>query len=147
MKIDRIIEMRIIIVILFSCIFSCLSAEKVIVLNYDYSGNRTSRMVKITDVNGIDMQIIKDEPIATDLGFLDLSVKATPNPTPGLLHVEMNCEDSEVNTLSIYTIRGKLVDQKSNAIIDFDLSKCPIGTYLLVIDTKFGKSSCKIIKK
>ena len=121
-------------------------ADNIIVFNYDSSGNRISRSFRLSEENGINVQIEKRIEPTEELALIDLEVKATPNPTPGLLHVEVDCDDSELQEISIFDIKGLLISQKEKAISDFDLSGRSSGIYILVVKTSFGSTSYKIIK-
>ena len=120
--------------------------DNIIVFNYDSSGNRTSRSFRLSEENGINVQIEKRIEPLEEFSLTDIDVKATPNPTPGLLHVEVNCDDSELQEISIFNIKGLLIDQRKKVISDFDLSGQSSGVYILVVKTSFGSTSYKIIK-
>ncbi|MDE5905807.1 T9SS type A sorting domain-containing protein [Duncaniella sp.] len=132
--------------IIVNFIVGIVLADNIIVFNYDSSGNRMSRSFRLSEENGINVQIEKRIEPAEELALIDLEVKATPNPTPGLLHVEVDCDDSELQEISIFDIKGLLISQKEKAISDFDLSGRSSGIYILVVKTSFGSTSYKIIK-
>lgn len=132
--------------IIVNFIVGIVLADNIIVFNYDPSGNRMSRSFRLSEENGINVQIEKRIEPAEELALIDLEVKATPNPTPGLLHVEVDCDDSELQEISIFDIKGLLISQKEKAISDFDLSGRSSGIYILVVKTSFGSTSYKIIK-
>lgn len=123
-----------------------MMADNIIVFNYDSSGNRTSRSFRLSEENGINVQIEKRIEPGEEFSLTDIDVKATPNPTPGLFHVEVNCDDSELQEISIFNIKGLLIDQREKVISDFDLSGQSSGVYILVVKTSFGYTSYKIIK-
>lgn len=108
--------------IIVNFIVGIVLADNIIVFNYDSSGNRISRSFRLSEENGINVQIEKRIEPTEELALIDLEVKATPNPTPGLLHVEVDCDDSELQEISIFDIKGLLISQKEKAISDFDLS-------------------------
>lgn len=132
--------------IIVNFIVGIVLADNIIVFNYDSSGNRISRSLRLSEENGINVQIEKRIEPTEELALIDLEVKATPNPTPGLLHVEVDCDDSELQEISIFDIKGLLISQKEKAISDFDLSGRSSGIYILVVKTSFGSTSYKIIK-
>ncbi|WP_289761366.1 T9SS type A sorting domain-containing protein [Duncaniella muris] len=132
--------------IIVNFIVGIVLADNIIVFNYDSSGNRISRSFRLSEENGINVQIEKRIEPTEELALIDLEVKATPNPTPGLLHVEVDCDDSELQEISIFDIKGLLISQKEKAISDFDLSGRSSGIYILVVKTSFGSTSYKIIK-
>lgn len=132
--------------IIVNFIVGIVVADNIIVFNYDSSGNRISRSFRLSEENGINVQIEKRIEPTEELALIDLEVKATPNPTPGLLHVEVDCDDSELQEISIFDIKGLLISQKEKAISDFDLSGRSSGIYILVVKTSFGSTSYKIIK-
>lgn len=133
--------------IIATCMVGFLYADNVIVFDYDDSGNRVSRSFRISDEDGINMQIRKNDDPSDELPLFEMEIKATPNPTPGLVHVEINCDDSDVESVSVFTVKGQEIDHKLSAIADFDLSGQPVGIYVLVAKTKFGNVSYKIVKK
>lgn len=137
---------RVIFSIIVNFIVGLMIADNIIVFNYDSSGNRTSRSFRLSEENGINVQIEKRIEPLEEFSLTDIDVKATPNPTPGLLHVEVNCDDSELQEISIFNIKGLLIDQRKKVISDFDLSGQSSGVYILVVKTSFGSTSYKIIK-
>lgn len=137
---------RVIFSIIVNFIVGLMIADNIIVFNYDSSGNRTSRSFRLSEENGINVQIEKRIEPVEGFSLTDIDVKATPNPTPGLLHVEVNCDDSELQEISIFNIKGLLIDQRKKVISDFDLSGQSSGVYILVVKTSFGSTSYKIIK-
>lgn len=137
---------RVIFSIIVNFIVGLMIADNIIVFNYDSSGNRTSRSFRLSEENGINVQIEKRIEPVEEFSLTDIDVKATPNPTPGLLHVEVNCDDSELQEISIFNIKGLLIDQRKKVISDFDLSGQSSGVYILVVKTSFGSTSYKIIK-
>ena len=137
---------RVIFSIIVNFIVGLMIADNIIVFNYDSSGNRTSRSFRLSEENGINVQIEKRIEPLEEFSLTDIDVKATPNPTPGLLHVEVNWCGSKLQEISIFNIKGLLIDQRKKVISDFDLSGQSSGVYILVVKTSFGSTSYKIIK-
>lgn len=85
----------------------------------------------------------------------DLQVKVFPNPSDGDLVIKFNLSKIEETKMSIFSIDGKLIEQKNienlklgENIYQAKTNKIKYGgTYLLVIETPNEKSTQKIIIK
>lgn len=114
----------------------------------DVNGNASSctttvlveQMVGIED--GVDLQA-------------SLQFSAYPNPTQGLLQIEVGCIDCifrEDARLTLVDLRGKvLVDQRlkknrANHTLEIDMSNYALGTYLLRLETERGEAVQHIVK-
>jgi hypothetical protein len=67
----------------------------------------------------------------------------SPNPTSDILNIKT---DSKINNVSVVDMTGKKVDVKLNGI-QVDVRSLPAGNYLINIETKYGISTEKFIKK
>jgi hypothetical protein len=79
----------------------------------------------------------------------DANVSIFPNPTEGILHVNLNRYKSEVIQMNIFNPAGNLV--KSAEILKasnvYDLSSLPKGIYIVELRNGANKSSSKIVLK
>ncbi len=124
-------------------------AQNSVVYAYDNAGNRTERTVVLT--KSVQGESNNSEYFKEELG--KQVVKIYPNPTDGLLSVEIiNISDSDKvsGKLYLYDMTGQLLKKEeinSEKKIEFDLSKNVDGVYLLKIQMKEIESTWKIIKK
>lgn len=91
--------------------------------------------------------------ITTNVGIADLLGKANvsmyPNPTHGMLHVNLGEYKSQVINMNVYDTKGQVVFSKkivksSNV---FDLSSLPKGMYVVELKNGINKSSSNIVVK
>jgi len=133
-------------------LFSFLAESQTISFEYDKCGNRKGRVIvlqKSMEQNAIDSIEVKE-----DKTFSGLIVKIYPNPTDGILQVEIlsnreYSEDDPVLQLFLYNMTGIAVEHQvaSYGISTFDLSKQPTGVYILVFSYNNNLSRWKIIKR
>lgn len=71
------------------------------------------------------------------------SIKVYPNPVSDILHLK---SDEKIDRVSVFDISGKNLNLKLDGDI-MDVRHLPAGTYLIVIETKQGKTTEKFIKK
>jgi len=80
------------------------------------------------------------------LGTDDIATKKSslyPNPTKNLININSS---AKVNQVSIYNVDGKKLKEEASTKVD--LSKLPVGNYLLKIDFADGRSETqKVIKE
>ena len=115
---------------------------------YDASGNRLSRIIPLKSAH-----ITKQDTLANKLStFEDLignrPVKIYPNPTKGLLKVEIPFTAEVTATIKIFNLQGALVkDQEvTDTFTELDLNDQPTGMYILRISIGELSSEWKIIK-
>jgi len=91
--------------------------------------------------------------ITSNVGIADLLNKANvsmyPNPTGGLLHVNLGDYKAQVIKMNVYDTKGQVVLSKeilksSNV---FNLSSLPKGMYVVELKNGTNKTSSKIIVK
>jgi PKD repeat protein len=82
----------------------------------------------------------------TQIEAFDFTI--SPNPTSGLIHLDMSAETYDEALVRMYDIRGQLIQTQytSNAILILDLSDYAAGTYLLQVAID-GKSFTKKVMK
>ena len=118
---------------------------------YDAAGNRTSRTIVIPPPNPAPAPPIEEEPPVVYSEMLsDIEIKIYPNPTDGLLKVEiLNLPEDQTANIWLYNLSGRLITS-FKGITDFtniDISEQPTGTYLLKIEVGDYQTEWKIIKK
>jgi hypothetical protein len=114
------------------------------VYTYDSSGNRTERVINFNKSARIDSNL---STITEELG--ELSIKIYPNPTKGILKVELTGNNNEEDTrLIIYNANGSQIINKQipNNLEMVNLSGFPTGIYILKIVVGQNISEWKILK-
>ncbi len=114
---------------------------------YDSSGNCIGRNIIVLQRLAKAKQ---EEPEELKL-FEDkqLNIKIYPNPTRGLLKIEIpEFKEKENITFSLYNLLGKLYknEKTRESFIELDLSSYPKGTYILRMNRNGQYSSWRIIK-
>ncbi len=128
-----------------------------IAFEYDAAGNRISRKVitlrsaTASEIPGEEEEEeIPEEPqVFTDV-LAQSSIYIYPNPTKGLLRVEINSNGaSKPVSLQVYDMSGRMLLQESNVASSttVDLSNQPAGTYILQLISDTEKNEWKIIKE
>lgn len=91
--------------------------------------------------------------ITSNVGVADLLSKANvsmyPNPTRGMLHVNMGENKSQVVYMNVYDTKGQVVFSKKiyNSSNVFDLSSLAKGGYVVELRNGINKSSSRIVIK
>lgn len=116
---------------------------------YNASGNRTNRtiaLLKNAHIGSPDSLAIQQKTFEDMIG--QRKVKIYPNPTKGLLKVEIPFIESEPATVGIYTIQGALIkNQKVKATFtEIEFTNQPPGMYILRIIAGELSADWKIIK-
>jgi YD repeat-containing protein len=130
------------------------SQSQTIYYSYDAAGNRTSRTIVLGggSKGSDDIKEEKKEPekAIKDESFLSGSIKIYPNPTQGLLEIEVPVSDDNYELQIIVTdINGRKIIDKRNEPTKtvVDLSSQPGGMYILILKQGDTYSKWKIIKK
>jgi hypothetical protein len=119
---------------------------------YDNAGNRTERTIYLEDNKGSASHKNKDVKKAfTDNTFKPQSIKIYPNPTQGLLSIEVSEDpenDAEIQIILTDT-NGKVILNKTKVphITEVNLSTQPNGLYILTLKKGIATSKWKIIKQ
>jgi hypothetical protein len=124
---------------------AALQAQSKIYFKYDGSGNRKLRTIDMTKSATITAQ---DEG-ALDSRLGDQEIRIYPNPTKGLLKIDMPEMVSSKVTIQIFDSRGNLLISKVARETEnqLDLSGYPGGLYILLIRTPDDRQEWKIIKE
>ena len=122
--------------------------------SYDASGNRTGRTIVLSggSKGSGDIKEEKKEPekLINDQTFPSGTIKIYPNPTRGILEIEVPVSDDN------YELQIIVTDMNGRKIIDIrneptktvvDLSSQPDGMYILILKQGDTYSKWKIIKK
>ena len=114
---------------------------------YDASGNRLSRCMYLLKSAGIQSKDSLSQKTFDDL-IGNRPVKIYPNPTKGLLKVELPFTEELSATVEIFTLQGALVKKMkvSGTFTEIDLNKQPPGMYMMRIGIGDLSSEWKIIK-
>ena len=116
---------------------------------YDNAGNRTGRdTIQIGGRGSLKSATV--QKVIKDDTFAKQSIKIYPNPTQGLVEIEIP-EDPENNSriqLIVSDIRGRVIisQPRESGRITIDLSSQPNGLYILNIKKGSLISQWKIIK-
>ena len=132
--------------LLWMSICPVLQAQNKITYYYDSAGNRVSRTISLAPRSA---QIGEEQPVYTET-IADIKVKIYPNPTTGLVTVEItNLPEGESANIWLYAINGKLINTYKDAgnVIRVDLSNQPAGVYVMRIVAGERRTEWKIIKK
>lgn len=99
--------------------------------------NKTKIFLLKTDKNGISSEITATEPIENKIDF-----RVFPNPSSDILNIQRN--DNSKVFVEMIDVNGKVVFQKtySDSFVKIEISKYPIGHYILKMtsDTKSDKT-------
>jgi YD repeat-containing protein len=134
-------------------LFLCLSAEsshaQSVTYGYDSAGNRISRTIVISTLRSAEQEQQEETSFHSEV-LNDLEIRIYPNPTYGLLKVEIrNMKEEQSAALSLYDLSGKLILSRNKIVnsTELDISSSASGTYILRIFAGESKTEWKIIKK
>ncbi|MGB0431487.1 MAG: T9SS type A sorting domain-containing protein [Bacteroidia bacterium] len=101
--------------------------------------------------NGCATSTIKANDIViqrfpTSIEQLNSELSIYPNPISQLLFID---SEMEILNVSVYSITGKHLKpfKPSNSNTNLDLTSAPVGTYIVLIDTKEGLYAKRILKQ
>jgi YD repeat-containing protein len=126
---------------------------------YDAAGNRISRTIvmqtssfRSATIEEEEEEEEKEEEEATAYSEIlsEVQIKIYPNPTKGLLHVEIQNLPPDVTArIALYQLSGKLLILKEDVTYstEIDITGQPTGTYLLKIVAGKEQTEWKIIKQ
>jgi hypothetical protein len=101
-----------------------------------------------TNGNGIADYLDPSNILATDSNSFENTIKLFPNPASDVLNIE-NTTNSNVSTVSIYSISGALVKQinSENSIQSISVSELQTGLYFVKVQVNDEVKNFKFIKK
>jgi len=121
---------------------------------YDAAGNRTFRTITLQPKPAPAPKDKEEEQQPSEVVYSealsDIELKIYPNPTDGLLKVEIhNLPEGQTVDIMLYNLSGKLIKSFKglNKFATIDLSAQPQGTYLMKIRAGEYQTEWKIIKK
>lgn len=133
---------------------SLISYSQTINYNYDNAGNRVSKKIIVLKSALIsNPEIGKDEKkeVLKDITFNNQEVKIYPNPTAGIVEIEIpeNSDNPEIIQIIVMDINGrKIFDKRQEPTrTSIDLSNCPNGIYFLNLKKGQVISQWKIVKQ
>ena len=137
----------IILSLLLTCLYPLLHAQDKVKYAYDAAGNRISRTIVLAPRSA---PIEEKQPTVHTEVFSDIQLKIYPNPTDGILKVEIsNLPEGQKAEIWIYAMSGQLItslkDVSSTASIN--ISSQPAGIYVMNIVAGKHRTEWKIIKK
>ena len=124
-------------------------AQDTIAYRYDAAGNRISRTVVLSSISAPAPLEEKQPAVYTEV-FADILLKIYPNPTDGLLKVEIsNLPENETAQIWLYAMSGQLITSLNNisTAVDINISGQPAGVYVMRIVAGKFRTEWKIIKK
>jgi hypothetical protein len=127
-------------------------SQQTVEYEYDTAGNRVSRNVIVLHTNTRNALVQpqpQDSVVYTEI-LKDFSVRIYPNPTDGLLTVELNdLPEKQTAVISLYNTSGKqlLLQRNVEYSTEVNLSNQPQGIYILRIEISGNVSEWKIIKR
>ena len=137
-------------VIVFISVCAALHAQNTVSYGYDAAGNRISRVIYVPGLKSASVEE-EEQPASVYSEMLaDIELKIYPNPTDGLLNVEIhNLPDGKTADIRVYNLSGQMLVSRGKVagFTDIDLSGQPQGTYLMKITAGEYQTEWKIIKK
>lgn len=125
-------------------------AQQRIKYTYDESGNRIKKEIVLSSTRSVPGNMEEEEPATYEEKLRETQVTIYPNPTKGILKVDISGVDKFENAqISLYDLTGKLLQQwtsisQSNVI---DLAGQTPGMYIMQIAYNGQVSRWKIIKE
>ena len=143
---------QIISLILFMSIHPALHAQGSVSYGYDSAGNRTSRVIHLSQMSPPappETQEEEEDPLEYSEMLSDIQLNIYPNPTAGRLKVELlNLPDEQTVDIKVYNLSGQLIvaREKAGWQTEIDLSGQPAGTYLMKIEAGEYRTEWRVIK-
>lgn len=138
-------------------------AQSKVTYAYDAAGNRISRTIVIqAQLRAAEEEVEKEEteieeeveeieePTIYSEVLSELLIKIYPNPTQGLLHIEIENLPPDVTArIALYQLTGKLITARENitSSTEIDITGQVPGVYILKIVAGENQTEWRIIKK
>ena len=123
--------------------------QDTIAYRYDAAGNRISRTLVLSTISAPAPPEEKPPVVYTEV-FADIQLKIYPNPTDGLVKVEIgNLPEGETAEIRLYAMSGKLIMtiRDVSKAVDINIGDQPAGIYVMNIVAGKFRTEWKIIKK
>ncbi|MDR1881935.1 MAG: T9SS type A sorting domain-containing protein, partial [Prevotella sp.] len=131
-------------------LFFCdANAQDKVSYGYDAAGNRISRTIVIAPSLRASEAEEEEATVYSEV-VAELLIKVYPNPTQGLLHIEIeNLPPDVTASIALYQLSGKLVTLKQDVTYstEIDITGQAPGIYVLRIVAGEAQTEWKIIKK
>mgnify|MGYP001258237297 CR=1 FL=1 len=114
---------------------------------YDNAGNRISRAIVTLKNANVENGLTATNPVEDKIGLT--TTRIYPNPTKGLLHLEISSEIIQEASYTVHDINGKLIIQNGSFQnnTDINLSRNPAGIYILRVIIGTESKEWKVIKE
>jgi len=126
-----------------------LHSQDTVSYGYDAAGNRISRTIVI-QLRSATAPEEEEQPVVYSEMLSDIEVRIYPNPTDGLLKVEIrNLPEDQTADILLYNLSGNLISSQRGItdFTDINISSQPSGTYLMKILAGKSQTEWKIIKR
>ena len=117
---------------------------------YDDAGNREKRIISTVVLKSSDSMLSEEDVLPVEDLHGELSLKIYPNPTKGLMRVEvLNKLPESMVEIRLYGVDGTLLITRKNVegSVELDLSNFSSGSYIMHIFVNGRKKEWKIIKE
>lgn len=131
-------------------LFTVETPGQKITYTYDNSGNRIKREIVLSPQRTSASNEDTTERLPVSDMLADKDIKIYPNPTQGMLKVEItNYESSDSGSIHVYSMNGQTVTHSeiSFYLTDIDISNSPNGIYLMQIQLNGTSTTWRIIKQ
>jgi hypothetical protein len=127
-------------------------AQVTVGFGYDEAGNRINRVIDMPPAQAPALRAdsAQSQPAVYSEVISDLVVLIYPNPTDGLIRVEIqNLSPKETAEIALYQFSGKMIQRKRgiSSFTEIDITGQPAGVYVLKIIAGEKQTEWKIIKK
>ena len=123
-------------------------AQNKVHFDYDLSGNRTDRTIVLSQTKSATISDENQlEELEDQLGTQEIRIY--PNPTKGLLKIDLPSLSDPEMTLRVHDSQGRLLISRPAQQIgnELNLYQYPSGLYILIIQSGAEKREWKIIKE
>jgi hypothetical protein len=127
-----------------------LHSQNKVSYGYDAAGNRISRTIVMPSAKSAPAPDKEEQPAVHSEMLSDIQLKIYPNPTEGLLKVEIrNLPEGQKANIWLYDLSGRLISSFKDVsdYASINISGQPAGVYLLKIAAGEYRTEWKIIKK
>jgi hypothetical protein len=107
-------------------------------------------IAKSTKCSSTPVSVTELSPLTTAISLGNLY----PNPTSGVLNLELNLESDVICRIDLYDLQGKMVKRLEEKLlvqgsneVKFNVSELSAGSYLLKIDTELGMITRQVVKQ
>ena len=125
-------------------------AQDRISYQYDNAGNRVSRTIVVANPSLVKGKTATPDSVVVQERMGSREIKIYPNPTRGMLGVEIKGGDSNDKLrLQLFAANGSMLinTQATEGLNSIDLAQQPPGIYVLVIFAGKNRTEYKIVKE